>query len=131
LGKLKDFQLHINRDVRSISQEIVQNTFQNATASPRVQDSDVIEKVKGATKWTALLVIIPKVNGDMSTCVDMSQAYSAVARERFSMPNIELNEGKFFTKLDLNIGYDQIELGPQSRYINISLFPVLQKYTNV
>jgi hypothetical protein len=108
--------------------KIRQQVRENKTS---VLDSDVIEKVKGATKWAALLIIIPKCNGNMSTCVDMSQANSAVARERFSMPNIELNGAKFFTKLNLNMGYDKIELDPQSGYVNMSLFPVLQKYTNV
>jgi hypothetical protein len=52
-------------------------------------DSDVIEKVEGATPWVSPLISIPKSNGDIRMCVDMRQADIAVERERFSMPNID------------------------------------------
>ena len=55
-------------------------------------------------------------------CVDMRQANKAIKRERHVTPTIkemigDLNGAKVFTKLDLNQGYNQLELAPESRYI--------------
>ena len=55
----------------------------------------------------------------------MRQANVAVKRERYPVPTIDevlqdLNQSKFFSKLDLNSAYHQIELAPESR--NITTF---------
>ena len=55
-------------------------------------------------------------------CVDMRQANKAVQRERHITPTIkeiigDLNGATVFSKLDLNQGYNQLELAPESRYI--------------
>ena len=52
----------------------------------------------------------------------MQQANMAVKRERYLIPTIDevlqdLNQSKFFSKLDLNPAYHQIELAPESRDI--------------
>ena len=52
----------------------------------------------------------------------MQQANKAILRERHITPTIDdvlcdLNEAKFFSKIDLNSGYHQIVLHPDSRYI--------------
>ena len=55
-------------------------------------------------------------------CVDMRQANKAIKCERHVTLTIkemigDLNGAKVFTKLDLNRGYSQLELAPESRYI--------------
>ena len=55
-------------------------------------------------------------------CVDMRQANKAIQRERHITPTIkevigDLNGAKVFSKLDLNQGYNRLELAPESRYI--------------
>ena len=52
----------------------------------------------------------------------MRQANVAVKREPFPIPTIDevlqdLNQSKFFSKLDLTTAYHQIELSPESRDI--------------
>ena len=52
----------------------------------------------------------------------MRQANQVIKRERHVTPTIKeiignLNGAKVFSKLDLNQGYDQLELAPESRYI--------------
>ena len=52
----------------------------------------------------------------------MRQANQAIKRERHVTPTIkeiigDLNGAKVFSKLDLNQGYNQLELAPESRYI--------------
>ena len=54
--------------------------------------------------------------------MDMRQANMAVKRERYRIPTIDevlqdLNQSKFFSKLDVNSAYHQIELAPESRDI--------------
>ena len=54
--------------------------------------------------------------------MDMHQANKAIKRERHVTPTIkemigDLNGAKVFTKLDLNQGYNLLELAPESRYI--------------
>ena len=83
---------------------------------------DIIEKVSGRSSWVSPVLVVPKPSGDIRLCVDMRQANMAVNRERFSIPTIDevlqdLNQGKFFSKLDLTSAYPQIELSPESRDI--------------
>ena len=64
----------------------------------------------------------PKYPGKVRVCVDMRQANKAIKRERHVTPTIkemigDLNGAKVFSKLDLNQGYNQLELAPESRYI--------------
>ena len=52
----------------------------------------------------------------------MRQANKAVKRERHVTPTVkemigDLNGARVFGKLDLNQGYNQLELAPESRYI--------------
>ena len=52
----------------------------------------------------------------------MRQANQAIKRERDVTPTTkeiigELNGAKVFSKLDLNQGYNQLELAPESRYV--------------
>ena len=83
---------------------------------------DIIEKVSGPSSWVSPVVVVPKPSGDIRLCVDMRQANMAVKRERYPIPTIDevlqdLNQSKFFSKLDLNSAYHQIELSPESRDI--------------
>lgn len=59
---------------------------------------------------------------EIRICVDMRLPNQAVKRERHLTPTIddiivELTGAQVFSKLDLNSGYHQIELHPDSRYI--------------
>jgi len=81
---------------------------------------DIIKKVSGPSSWVSPVVVVSKPSGNIRLCVDMRQANMAVKRERYPMPTIDevlqdLNQSKFFSKLDLNSVYHQIELSPESR----------------
>lgn len=83
---------------------------------------DVIEKVSGPSSWVSPVVVVPKPSGDIRLCVDVRQDNRAVKRERYPIPTTDevlqdLNPRKFFSKLDLNSSYHQIELSPESRDI--------------
>ena len=76
------------------------------------------------TPWVSPIVVQPKPKkpNELRICVDMREANRAIRRERHVTPTVddvifELNWSSYFTKLDLNKGYHQLELAPESRYI--------------
>ena len=130
LGKLKDYQvhLHINKDVQPSAQPHRRVPFHVRKQLEEQLEIDerngVIERVEGPTPWVSPVVVAPKPKqpGKIRMCVDMRQANKAIQRERHITPTIkevigDLNGAKVFSKLDLNQGYNQLELAPESRYI--------------
>ena len=90
----------------------------------RLKDLDIIEETQGATPWVSPIVAFPKPNNPESIrlCVDMRLLNTAIERERHPQPTIndlvtELNGACYFSKLDLNSAYHQLELDASSRYI--------------
>ena len=130
LGKLKNYQikLHIDENVPPVAQPHRRVPFhvrkQLEEQLQRDEELGVIERIEGPTPWVSPIVVAPKPKspGKVRVCVDMRQANKAIKRERHVTPTIkemigDLNGAKVFTKLDLNQGYNQLELAPESRYI--------------
>ena len=95
---------------------------------------DVIERVTEPAQWVNPLVTVEKraenekTQGDVRLCIDMRRANQAIIRERHPVPTIEetLQEmagGNFFSKIDLNMAYHQVELHPESREITTFAAP--------
>ena len=127
-GKLKNFQLDIPiiDEVNPVVQPVRRIPFHLRSKLEAKLDElealDVIEKVNEPTKWLSPAVCVPKGNGDIRLCIDMRLANRAVARERFPIPTVEeviqdLNRSTVFSKLDLKMGYFQIELAEDGRSI--------------
>ena len=83
----------------------------------------MIEKVENgvSTSWVSPVVAIPK-GEDIRMVVDMRSANEAIRRTHYPVPTLDELLEKFntctkFSKVDLNHGYHQIELNPESRYI--------------
>ena len=75
----------------------------------RMEDMGVIEKVGQPTEWCSPVVIIPKKNGKVMLCGDVTQLNKAVLRESHPMPTTEqtltlakLAGAKIVSKLDAN-----------------------------
>jgi hypothetical protein len=79
----------------------------------------------------------PKNPEKVRLCVDMRVASKAIERERHITPTIDnlindLNGTTVFSKLDLNQGYHQLELAPESLYITtFSTHKGLRRYTRL
>lgn len=131
LGKLKDFQLKLNIDdtVPSVHQKHRRIPF---ATRPKVEKAveqlyadDICEGVDNTpTPWVSPVVVVPKPHAPdkIRLCVDMRAANKAIRRVKHPMPTVDelihdLNGCKVFTKLDLEQGYHQIELHPDSRSI--------------
>ena len=129
VGKLKNvkIKLHIDKDVQPVAQKHRRIPFhvrkQLKEQIERDLKNDVIEKADGPTPWVSPLVIVPKKQpGAVRVCVDMRRPNEAIKRERHSTPTLSelstmLNGATKFSKLDLNQGYNQLELDKESRYI--------------
>ena len=55
----------------------------------RLEELDIIEKVKGPTPWISPIVVVPKKNNTLRICVDMRQPNRAIERERHITPTID------------------------------------------
>ena len=88
----------------------------------KLLDWDIIEKVDTPSEWVSPLRVVEKPNGAIRLCVDMRRANTAVKRVRFPIPTLEqtlqeLSGCTVFSKIDLRMGYHQVELTPESREI--------------
>ena len=126
VGKLKNYQLKIHTDptVTPVAQPLRRTPFHiRKDVEHKLQqlaDLDIIEDAEGPTPWVSPLVAVPKSSGEIRVCVDMRRVNEAVVRERHPIPTLEetlqaMNGAKVFSKLDLQWGYHQIKLHPDSR----------------
>ncbi|KAK7111487.1 hypothetical protein V1264_011109 [Littorina saxatilis] len=130
LGKLNDRQikLHIDETVQPVAQHYRRVPFHvRKHVEEQIRKDEelgVIEKATGPTPWVSPIVVVPKPKspGKVRVCVDMRSANKAIRRERHATPTLDelktmLAGAKVFSKLDLNQGYNQLELAEESRYI--------------
>jgi hypothetical protein len=90
-----------------------------------LENADTIEPViDGPTEWISPAHAVPKQKqpGKLRLCVDMRAPNKAILRTRHIILTIEdlvvdLNRAKYFSKLEMNQGYHQLELAPESMYI--------------
>nr|CAH7725339.1 unnamed protein product [Callosobruchus chinensis] len=84
--------------------------------------SDIIEEVKGPSKWVSPMVPVLKENGDIRICIDMRRANAAILREKYPLPTMDLLlphfcKARYFSRLDIKNAFHQIEISERSRYI--------------
>lgn len=85
-------------------------------------DRDIIEEVRGSSRWVSPIVPVIKNTGDVRLCVDMRRANQAILRENHPLPTMDkllpkIKNAKYFSKLDVQDAFHQIELHPDSRHI--------------
>ena len=88
----------------------------------------VIEWIEEPADWCAGIVVVPKPDGTVRICVDLTKLNEAVRRELFIMPAVEetlakLKAAKIFTKLDANNGFWQVKLDPASAKLTTFITP--------
>jgi hypothetical protein len=131
IGKMANTQvkLHINSNVTPIQQKLRRIPFH---LRPKVEEElerleklDIIEKAEGPTSWISPVVIVPKSSSpepQVCLCLDSKAINTAIDRERAVIPTLDdlehdLNGAKVLSVIDLNKGYHQLELSPESRDI--------------
>ena len=89
---------------------------------------DVIEPVDTPTDWCSPIVVVPKPNGNVRLCVDLTKLNKSVKREVYAMPSVEetlskISQGCVFSKLDANSGFHQIPLDDASSELTTFITP--------
>ena len=74
------------------------------------------------------MVVVPKLNGKVRICVDLTRLNESVKRERHPLPAVDqtlaqLAGANVFTKLDANSGFWQIPLAPSSALLTTFITP--------
>lgn len=128
VGKLNDYKLklHVDSKVTPVAQKPRRVPFAlREKVTAKVEDlivKDILDLVNGPTSWVSPVVIAPKASGDIRLWVDMKKANAAIIRERIPIPTVDevlenLDGSAVFSKLDLCLGFRQIELYEDSRDI--------------
>jgi hypothetical protein len=129
LGKYKGepVKIHIDETVPAVAQPHRRIPFHIRTQVEEnlkeLEEADIIEPVEGPTPWVSPIVVRPKPNGKgIRICVDMRKPNEAIGRERHIIPTVDeiiadLSGATIFSKIDLNKGYHQLVLHPDSRPI--------------
>ena len=94
----------------------------------RMLKMGVIERVEEPSEWCSGMVVAPKSSGEVRICVDLTELNKNVQRENFPLPRIEdmlgrLEGAKWFSKMDANSGFWQIEMGEKSRPLTTFITP--------
>ena len=119
-------RIHVDESVRPVAQPHRRIPFhvrkQVENKLRQLESEDIIERAEGPTPWVSPIVVVPKPSkpNEIRICVDMRSLNQAIIRERHVIPTIDdvvsdLNGCKVFSKIDLNQGYHQIPLHPDSR----------------
>ena len=84
-------------------------------AIEKLEKEGIIERVPESqpTPWVSPVVVVPKSDETVRLCADVSMANDAIQRVRHLIPRVEdisldLNQAKYFTKLDFVPGLSPI-----------------------
>ena len=94
----------------------------------RMESMGVITKVDNPTDWCAGMVVVPKPNGNIRICVDLTKLNNSVRRERHILPSVEqilaqIGDSTIFSKLDANAGFWQVKLSKESALLTTFITP--------
>lgn len=101
----------------------------------RMESMGVISRIQTPTDWCAGMVIVPKSNGEIRICVDLTKLNEWIKRPRHILPAVEetlakLQRAKIFTKLDANSGFWQVPLTKESAVLTTFITPFGRFYFN-
>ena len=94
----------------------------------RMEKLAVISKVDQPTDWCAGMVVVPKKDGNVRICVDLTKLNESVKRETHPLPKIDnllaqVNGSTIFSKVDANSGFWQEKLAEESRPLTTFITP--------
>ena len=134
LGKLQgDYTIQLQAGARPFAQSTPRRVAIPLLQSvkkelQRMENLGVVAKVTEPTEWCAGMVVVPKADGKVRICVDLTRLNESVRRERHPLPAVDqilaqLSGAKIYTKLDANSGFWQIPLSPESALLTTFITP--------
>ena len=93
-----------------------------------MQRLGVIEPVETPTEWCVGMVVVPKTNGRVRICVDLTKLNENVYHERHPLPAVDqtlaqIAGAQVFSKLYANSGFWQIPLCSESALLTTFITP--------
>lgn len=94
----------------------------------RMEQMGVVSRVREPTDWCSGMVVVPKADGNVRICVDLTRINESVRRERHPMLGVEqalaqLTGAQVFSKIDANSGFWQIPLAKESALLTTFITP--------
>ena len=101
----------------------------------RMQELGVITPIQDPTEWCAGMVVVPKPDGKVRICVDLTKLNENVCRELHPLPIVEqtlaqISGAQIFSKLDANLGFWQVPLSRESALLTSFITPFGRYYFN-
>ena len=80
----------------------------------------MIEQIDEPAEWCFRLVIVPKPNGKIRMCVDITALNKGVESTAYHLPKVTkmlamLAKDRVFSKLDANVGFRQVRFDPEGK----------------
>lgn len=129
--------IHIDQNIKPIAQPYrrIPIALENRVIAKlnEMLEQDIIEYVNQPSCWISPMVIVPKKE-EIRICIDMRRANCAILREHFPLPTFEEISHKllgcqFYSKLDIQQAFHQLELDEACRYITTFITPLgLMRY---
>ena len=90
LGRLKDnYKIQLLSEAKPFALTAVPLLPKVKAELERMEKLGVISKVTTPTEWCAGMVVVPKPNGMVRICVDLTKLNKSVCRERHILPSVE------------------------------------------
>jgi hypothetical protein len=141
LGRLEgNYKIHLKEDAVPYALSTPHHAYifigQVKEELGRMEEIGAVSKIESTTDWCAGMVVVPKSNGDIRVCVDMTNLNEAHCRERHILPSVEqslaqMDGSRVFTKLDALSGFWQIPLSSESRALTTFITPLGRYCFNV
>ena len=77
---------------------------------------------KSNSPWSSSIVLVKKKDGNLRFCIDLRKLNARTGKDAYALPRIEetldyLAQSKWFSALDLKLGYWQVELDKESKLL--------------
>ena len=91
-----------------------------------MENMGVISRVDKPTNWCSGMVVVPKSDGSVRICVDLTKLNESVLRENHPLPCVDqtlgqLTGAKIFSKIDSNSSFGKLRYPREVSHLQLSL----------